>query len=532
MDSLAQFWSIMGIIAVLQNLFPPQLLTMVRQWLESWQDRWKTYKFFRIPEYYGSDGFQENGLYNKVNTYVSTLGATVDTHYANLYSAKNSNDIFVALEAGQIVEDSFLGVKLWWINEIREKDGDVDAAKSFILKIRKKDRVGILKPYLEHVQAVAEEIEHRKKELKLYTNSDKSSREKWTSVAFKHPATFDTIALDGDLKNKIKMDLETFARGKQYYHRLGRAWKRGYLLYGPPGTGKSSMIAAMANFLHYNVYDLELTKVSDNSELRLLLMQTSNKSILVIEDIDCSMDLSRHGGDGVDERHKGKEEDEDDHENRRVTLSGMLNFIDGLWSCCGEERIIVFTTNNKDRLDPALLRPGRMDMHIFFPYCTFPAFKLLANNYLGIKDHKLFPHIEESFQAGASMTPAEIGEILLVNKNSPSRAMKALINALQSSTRSGKLGGGNGSAPERTLENGGLREGDRSGQEMILRKGSKKIGPEEMITTSPSESLQEDRQLYVSKNQSFGDLKKLHNLFKTKNKSKSIFDSSPVTKEP
>ena len=47
-----------------------------------------------------------------------------------------------------------------------------------------------------------------------------------------------------------------------------------------------------------------------------------------------------------------------------MTLSGLLNFIDGLWSTTGEERIIVFTTNYKDRLDPALLRPGRMDMHV------------------------------------------------------------------------------------------------------------------------------------------------------------------------
>ncbi|KAL4305118.1 hypothetical protein AHAS_Ahas16G0046300 [Arachis hypogaea] len=70
-----------------------------------------------------------------------------------------------------------------------------------------------------------------------------------------------------------------------------------------------------------------------------------------------------------------------------VTLSGLLNFIDGLWSSCGEERIVICTTNHKERLDPALLRPGRMDLHIHMSYCSFTACKTLASNYLGIQNH-------------------------------------------------------------------------------------------------------------------------------------------------
>ncbi|MFS7953528.1 putative ATPase, AAA-type, core, P-loop containing nucleoside triphosphate hydrolase [Helianthus anomalus] len=51
-----------------------------------------------------------------------------------------------------------------------------------------------------------------------------------------------------------------------------------------------------------------------------------------------------------------------------VSVSGFLNFIDGLWSSCGDQRIIVFTTNHKEKLDHALLRPGRMDVHINTSY--------------------------------------------------------------------------------------------------------------------------------------------------------------------
>lgn len=99
-------------------------------------------------------------------------------------------------------------------------------------------------------------------------------------------------------------------------------------------------------------------------------------------------------------------------EHPQVTLSGLLNFVDGLWSSCGDERIIVFTTNHKDKLDPALLRPGRMDVHIHMSYCTPTGFRQLASNYLGITEHSLFRDIEEAIQE-TQVTPAEVAEQLL-----------------------------------------------------------------------------------------------------------------------
>ena len=71
----------------------------------------------------------------------------------------------------------------------------------------------------------------------------------------------------------------------------------------------------------------------------------------------------------------------------QVTLSGLLNMVDGLWSSSGHERILIFTTNHMDRLDPALLRPGRMDKHIHMGYCGSGAFRQLAATYHGVDDH-------------------------------------------------------------------------------------------------------------------------------------------------
>ncbi|KAL0344279.1 UNVERIFIED_CONTAM: AAA-ATPase [Sesamum angustifolium] len=113
-----------------------------------------------------------------------------------------------------------------------------------------------------------------------------------------------------------------------------------------------------------------------------------------------------------------------------LTLSGLLNFIDGLWSVCGDERIIIFTTNHKDRLDPALLRPGRMDMHIHMRYCTPVGFDVLALNYLGIHDHhRLFPEIKQLIEE-VEITPAEVAEYLMRNED-VDLALEGLIDLLK-----------------------------------------------------------------------------------------------------
>jgi len=98
-------------------------------------------------------------------------------------------------------------------------------------------------------------------------------------------------------------------------------------------------------------------------------------------------------------------------------LSGLLNFIDGLWSSCGDERIIIFTTNHKERLDPALLRPGRMDMHIHMSYCSYQGFKLLASNYLELpSEHPLFGEIEGLIE-DIQITPAQVAEELMKSED-------------------------------------------------------------------------------------------------------------------
>ncbi|XP_020576632.1 AAA-ATPase At3g50940-like [Phalaenopsis equestris] len=121
--------------------------------------------------------------------------------------------------------------------------------------------------------------------------------------------------------------------------------------------------------------------------------------------IDCSIDLKNRDEEKKENESSRSSDDE-------VTLSALLNFIDGLWSTSGEERIIVFTTNYKERLDPALLRPGRMDMHVHMGYCGPNSFRVLASNYHAVEEHPMFEEIEGLLKE-VEATPAEVAEQLM-----------------------------------------------------------------------------------------------------------------------
>ena len=162
------------------------------------------------------------------------------------------------------------------------------------LSFPKKHQDIVLASYVPLVLEKAKALRDQQRVLKMYTlNNSSHARDgaNWESINLEHPATFETLAMDPDLKSSVIEDLNRFVRRKEFYKKVGRAWKRGYLLYGPPGTGKSSLVAAMANYLKFDIYDLQLANIFRDSDLRRLLLATANRSILLIEDIDCSVDI-------------------------------------------------------------------------------------------------------------------------------------------------------------------------------------------------------------------------------------------------
>ncbi|KAK8490382.1 hypothetical protein V6N13_076398 [Hibiscus sabdariffa] len=468
------FASLLGVLAfcqsLLQVMFPPELRFACLKLFNRVFNLFSSYCYFDITEI---DGVNTNELYNAVQLYLSS-SVSINGSRLSLTRALNSSAITFGLSNNDCIVDTFNGVSVLWEHVVTQRQAQTfswrplpEEKRGFTLRIRKRDKSLILDSYLDYIMEKANEIRRMNQDRLLYTNSRGGSLDSrghpWESVQFKHPSTFDTLAMDPAKKQEIMDDLKDFANGQSFYQKTGRAWKRGYLLYGPPGTGKSSMIAAMANYLSYDIYDLELTEVHNNSELRKLLMKTSSKSIIVIEDIDCSINLTNRKKNNNNPGTRNYYEPEmrcgsgsgsgsgpgpGEEGGNSITLSGLLNFTDGLWSCCGSERIFVFTTNHIEKLDPALLRCGRMDMHIFMSYCSYAALLILLKNYLGYDQSDLDADVlKELAQVvdKAEMTPADISEVLIKNRRSKQRAVTELLEALK--TRA-----------ERNLKNGNSRE--------------------------------------------------------------------------
>lgn len=166
----------------------------------------------------------------------------------------------------------------------------------------------------------------------------------WHSVGQVPRRSLDTLVTEHGQAERLRDDLKRFLSQQHWYAERGVPWRRGYLLHGPPGTGKTSLIRAVASDLDRDIATLDVgrSKLSDE-DLREAMFDAPRRAVLVIEDIDAVF--------------KGRDGDHDG-----VSFSGLLNAIDGVGA--QEGRALFMTTNHIERLDPALIRPGRADLHI------------------------------------------------------------------------------------------------------------------------------------------------------------------------
>ncbi|KAK4570509.1 Complex III assembly protein translocase and chaperone [Recurvomyces mirabilis] len=181
----------------------------------------------------------------------------------------------------------------------------------------------------------------------VYTSQNMS----WQSSGQpKRRRPFDSVVLEEGLSERILGDVREFLDARTWYLDRGIPYRRGYLLYGPPGTGKTSFVQALAGKLDFNIAMLSLSQRGLTDDLlNHLLLNVPPRTIVLLEDADAAFSNRR-------------QRDTDGYTGANVTYSGLLNALDGVASA--EERIIFMTTNHIDRLDDALIRPGRVDMTV------------------------------------------------------------------------------------------------------------------------------------------------------------------------
>jgi DNA polymerase III delta prime subunit len=202
------------------------------------------------------------------------------------------------------------------------------------------------------------ETECESRDLKIYVLSENRWLEDWSFAVSCKKRSTDSVVFDDVNGKNILRELIEDARNFFSEHTVktyadkGMPHRRGYLLYGPPGCGKTSFITVLAAELNKDVCILNLNeKVSDNS-LASAMRSAPMTSIIAIEDVDAIFMPSDVDGPKLKDKRR--------MQSSNLSFSGLLNALDGVAS--QEGRIIVMTTNHREKLDPALIRPGRVDV--------------------------------------------------------------------------------------------------------------------------------------------------------------------------
>ncbi|THH15227.1 hypothetical protein EW146_g5210 [Bondarzewia mesenterica] len=270
-----------------------------------------------------------------------------------------------------------------WIRITRQKEESRWYSDKSMLQITifSRDRAVLDGLILEAKKAY---LAARDDKIDIFVNEGYSSD--WRHIASRPKRPLKSIILDAGVKELILNDAKDFLKSKQWYADRGIPFRRGYLLYGAPGSGKTSIIHSLAGELGLDIYIISLSKSGlDDTTLNSLISALPEQCIALMEDIDAAFthgltrdstgtelhdprdparpkdpndesDLGTEGG-----RRRGTEGNKD---SVRITLSGLLNALDGV--SAQEGRLLFATTNCYGALDAALTRPGRMDLHVEF----------------------------------------------------------------------------------------------------------------------------------------------------------------------
>ncbi|KAI6088661.1 BCS1 N terminal-domain-containing protein [Hypoxylon rubiginosum] len=240
-----------------------------------------------------------------------------------------------------------------------------------------------------------------------------STEPTWQRCMARASRPFSTVILNEKTKQDLIDDVTDYLRPstQRWYANRGIPYRRGYMLHGPPGTGKSSLSLALAGFFKMRIYIVSLSSITANEEtLASLFAELPRRCVVLLEDIDTAG--LTHTREGTQAQLQNQSTDDDmvpgqlttgngntnTNSNGRLSLSGLLNILDGVAS--QEGRVLIMTTNHRDQLDSALIRPGRVDMIV--------EFGLADEDMTSAIFRAIFAHLDDDDDTSETETAADI----------------------------------------------------------------------------------------------------------------------------
>lgn len=272
-----------------------------------------------------------------------------------------------------------------------ESKSDVDKETIILKKLGRSHKI---------FDCLIRQISDRKEDINS-TSIHKMREKSWHFIAKQPKRELESVIIEPQKIESLKRSIKEFLDKEQWYIKHGIPWQLGILLYGPPGTGKTSLIKALAA---YTDRSISLISASYADSISVALQEVPENTITVIEDVDACGEthnrrenLSKDKNDnlsGNDSLTNNEELILDKKMERlmdrygNVGLADLLNAIDGVISTHG--RILIMTTNHRDKLDQALLRPGRVDIQIEVGFITMELLELFICRFYPEVNEQLF----------------------------------------------------------------------------------------------------------------------------------------------
>ena len=248
----------------------------------------------------------------------------------------------------------------------------------------------------------------------------------YTKSKFTTNRTFKNVFFEE--RDHVKERVNFFLTRRDWYDAKGIPYTLGFMFHGPPGVGKTSTIKAIANEGKRHIINVQLSEIKTKAQLHHLFfndevhvwngVQTEKYTIpvserlYVIEDIDAMGDtVLRREWKKPTPATKPKEDDpflsREKEEKDVIDLAFILNLLDGTLEANG--RILAITTNFPERIDRALIRPGRIDMIVNFKKCNLAVVQEMVWSFYDSDT------IVDDESLNYKWSPAEVNQILFRN---------------------------------------------------------------------------------------------------------------------
>lgn len=272
-------------------------------------------------------------------------------------------------------------------------DSQIDASIfNIIAKAMQSDADYRFKNATEFIQALNGEFEVANPVLEKHTNQSQSFKPARKGEGFK------AIAGMQELKDTIKLDIIDALNEKEKYAEYGLTIPNGMLLYGPPGCGKTFFAERMAEEIGFNFYqikpsDIQSKWVNASQENIKNLFDEARKnapSIIFIDELDAL--VPNRNNSGV----------------HHMNTSAVNEFLAQMNNSGDDGVFIIGATNRPEAIDPAVIRSGRLDKHIYLPPPDFEARQAMFQLYLATRPVEIGLDYSEFAQATENYVSSDI----------------------------------------------------------------------------------------------------------------------------